>query len=126
MGASLVLASLMVLPVLALIRLDPGRALRWVGICFAVISAVTFGLYGHDKKRAESGGWRTPESVLHLLELLGGWPAAFIAQRYFRHKTIKTSYRLTFWLIVLVYQYASLDSLLGWGLTRGMARTIGQ
>jgi uncharacterized membrane protein YsdA (DUF1294 family) len=40
-----------------------------------------------------------PERVLHLLALAGGTPAAFAAQRLFRHKTIKAPFRLQFTLI---------------------------
>jgi uncharacterized membrane protein YsdA (DUF1294 family) len=59
-----------------------------------------------------------------VLELLGGWPAAFLAQRYIRHKTKKLSYRITFWLIILFYQYVALDSLLGWKMTRQLGAYI--
>jgi len=41
---------------------------------------------------------------LHLLELLGGWPGAFLAQRRLRHKCSKRRYQFVFWLIVLAYQ----------------------
>ena len=56
-------------------------------------------------------GWRTPEARLHLVELLGGWPGALIAQQAFRHKTRKWSFQLVFWLIVVVHQLAWLDYL---------------
>ena len=55
-----------------------------------------------DKARAENGTWRTPEKVLHLLELAGGWPGALVAQWRYRHKTRKVSYQISFWLIVVV------------------------
>ena len=34
--------------------------------------------------------------------LLGGWPAAWLAQQVLRHKTIKRSFQAMFWLTVLV------------------------
>jgi uncharacterized membrane protein YsdA (DUF1294 family) len=52
------------------------------------------------------------------LELLGGWPGAFLAQRWLRHKCSKGSYQAVFWLIVLAYQFAAFDSLQNWQLSR--------
>lgn len=78
---------------------------------YLVGSFITFGLYRYDKRQAQTGGWRIPESTLHLAETLGGWPGAFIAQRLLRHKNSKLSYQVTFWLIVLVHQIIALDVL---------------
>lgn len=65
------------------------------------INLVTFIAYGVDKKAAIQGHWRIPEMNLHTLEFLGGWPAAYIAQKFFRHKTKKKSYQTMFWLVLL-------------------------
>ena len=43
---------------------------------YALMSLVLFFVYGLDKSAAKRGGSRTPEWVLHLLALLGGWPGA--------------------------------------------------
>ncbi|HSH15989.1 MAG TPA: DUF1294 domain-containing protein [Verrucomicrobiae bacterium] len=53
---------------------------------------------------------RVSEANLHLLELLGGWPAALLAQRRLRHKCSKGSYQFMFWLIVLGHQFVAGDS----------------
>ena len=79
-----------------------------------MLSLLTFFAYRSDKRRSEAGQWRIPESTLHIAELVGGWPGAFLAQRTFRHKTSKVSYQVVFWIIVVVYQLVALDSLLGW------------
>lgn len=81
-------------------------------------------MYGSDKRRAQAGEWRIPEFTLHFAELAGGWPGAFLAQRIFRHKTSKISYRIVFWLIVLLHQYIALDSLMNWRLTHGALRFL--
>jgi len=73
---------------------------------YAFMSTVAFSLYWVDKRRAVRGDWRIRESTLHLIELLGGWPGALLAQRVLRHKWRKTSYVLTFWTIVAVHAAA--------------------
>lgn len=121
-GFGIVLGFLLILPAYAVVHYAPD--LKYALGYIAVISAITWFAYAHDKNRARKGGWRIPEFQLHVLELLGGWPAAFLAQRYIRHKTKKLSYRITFWLIILFYQYVALDSLLGWRMTRQLGAYI--
>jgi uncharacterized membrane protein YsdA (DUF1294 family) len=105
---------LLALPTFAILRLARIFDLR-VALGYAIlISVVTYLLYRHDKKRAQSGGWRIPESTLHIVELLGGWPGAFIAQRALRHKTSKRSYQVTFWAIISLYEFASFDFIQDW------------
>lgn len=72
-------------------------------IAYPVFSTIAFLMYARDKLRAIQGNWRIPESSLHLVEAAGGWPGAYIAQQMMRHKTVKTSYQLIFWLIVLLH-----------------------
>jgi len=67
------------------------------------MSMLAFSTYWIDKHRAAHGEWRISERTLHTIELLGGWPGAFIAQRVFRHKWRKTRYVLVFWVIVAVH-----------------------
>jgi uncharacterized membrane protein YsdA (DUF1294 family)/cold shock CspA family protein len=66
------------------------------------MSVIAFFAYGLDKAAARTNRWRTQESTLHLLELLGGWPGALIAQGSFRHKTRKLDYQVVFWLFVTI------------------------
>ncbi|MCF6762892.1 DUF1294 domain-containing protein [Pseudomonas fragi] len=80
-------------------------------LAYGVASLLAFGLYRYDKQQAKAGQWRTPEKILHGVELLGGWPGALVAQQIFRHKTRKLSYQLLFWLIVVVHQVVWVDVL---------------
>jgi uncharacterized membrane protein YsdA (DUF1294 family) len=112
----LILVGLLVLPAIAGHR--AGLDFRWVGAYGALLSALTYWAYAVDKRRAEAREWRVPEARLHLLELLGGWPGAFLAQRRLRHKCSKGSYQAVFWLIVLAYQFAAFDSLQSWRFSR--------
>ncbi len=68
---------------------------------YAIMSVLAFIMYAKDKKAAEWGNWRTPESTLHTLSLLGGWPGAKIAQSFLRHKSSKLSFRVTYWATVV-------------------------
>ena len=115
-GFGAALGFLLILPAYALLRYAPD--IKFALAYLLGISAITWFSYVLDKKRARTGGWRVPEIQLHILEFLGGWPAAFLAQRYIRHKTKKKSYKFTFWLIILLHQYVALDSLLAWQLTK--------
>ena len=74
---------------------------------FIAINLTTFILYGYDKVIAGSGRLRIPEWVLHSLAIAGGSPAALVAQKMFRHKTLKGPFQLIYWVIV-VLQAASI------------------
>lgn len=73
-----------------------------VPVAFLVVSVFTYFLYYKDKAAAGRGVWRTPETTLHMMSLMCGWPGAIIAQQTLRHKTRKKRFRLVFWLTVLV------------------------
>lgn len=78
---------------------------------YGIVSVLAFFLYWSDKRKARADNWRTPENVLHAVELAGGWPGALLAQQLFRHKTRKLSYQLVFWIIVLMHQVFWIDQL---------------
>ena len=118
----IILAGLLSLPVIAALRL--GLDHRWVAAYALVLSGASYWIYAVDKRRAQAGEWRVPESQLHLLELLGGWPGAFLAQRRLRHKCSKRSFQCVFWLIVLAYQLAALDSLQNWRFARDAGKYL--
>jgi uncharacterized membrane protein YsdA (DUF1294 family) len=69
---------------------------------YLAASVATIVAYGRDKSAAERHGWRVKEGTLHILALLGGWPGAFIAQKWFRHKSRKASFQVGFMITVVV------------------------
>lgn len=69
---------------------------------YSVASIFTFMVYALDKSAAKKGAWRTQEKTLHLLSLVGGWPGALVAQQKLRHKSKKQSFRIVFWITVLL------------------------
>ena len=66
----------------------------WLGGCCMLASAVSFALYGQDKRAAQRKQWRIPERTLQLLAFAGGWPGALLGQALFRHKHRKALVRL--------------------------------
>lgn len=84
----------------------PGVLLVYLGA-----SCVGLLLFWSDKHSAVTGRWRMPETTLHGIELLGGWPGTLVAQQLLRHKTRKVSYLTTLWLIIALHQLVWLDKL---------------
>jgi uncharacterized membrane protein YsdA (DUF1294 family)/cold shock CspA family protein len=82
-----------------LMLLDAVPAL--VPTAYAVISVVSLSLYRADKAAAQRGAWRVPESTLHLVDVLGGWPGGLVGRHAFRHKTRKQPFRAIFWGTVI-------------------------
>jgi uncharacterized membrane protein YsdA (DUF1294 family) len=95
------------LPVGFLLFLGIGAVMHqlpWaIPAAYSVASLLSAAAYAHDKSKAQSGEWRTPETVLHLLDLLGGWPGGLLAQRIVRHKNRKIWFQAIFWLCALLH-----------------------
>ncbi len=106
------LAGLCVLPLLGGVQLLVQSGFVWVLLAYPCASVVSFLQYWWDKSSAQAGRWRTPENSLHVVELLGGWPGALMAQQCFRHKTRKPSFQLVCWLIIAAHQLVWIDWLL--------------
>jgi uncharacterized membrane protein YsdA (DUF1294 family)/cold shock CspA family protein len=82
-------------------------------LALPLLNVVTFFAYWLDKHAARQRRWRTSEQTLHLLALLGGWPGAWWAQQLLRHKSVKTSFRQTYWLTV-AFNLAAVASWVLW------------
>lgn len=85
-----------------LLALFFGKLPLYVLAAYALLSVLTFIAYWLDKRKAQARRWRTPESTLQLLALLGGWPGALLAQAYLRHKSQKRPFLVMFWFAVVV------------------------
>ena len=79
-----------------------GRIPILIFALYMIISLITFIVYAVDKSAARKGAYRTRESTLHLLSLIGGWPGAIVAQQKLRHKSSKRSFRSVFWVTVFL------------------------
>ena len=88
---------------MVLILLAVMDKLSWLVVgWYIALGLITYLMYAKDKAAAQSGDWRTPESTLHLLSVLGGWVGAMVAQTYLRHKSQKPEFRMTYYLTVLI------------------------
>lgn len=92
-----------------------------IAVAYGVMSAASYLMYLSDKAAAGRGGRRTPENSLHLMDLLGGWPGALVAQQQFRHKTLKRPFQVMFWTTV----GANLAAV-GWLVSSGVAAGLSQ
>ncbi|HON31499.1 MAG TPA: DUF1294 domain-containing protein, partial [Ottowia sp.] len=108
------LAALLMLGWLALLAWGAWsqRLPLWLLGALAALNLVTYAAYAADKSAARRGGWRTSEQQLHLLALLGGWPAAWWAQQRLRHKSSKPEFRRVYWATI-VLNCAALGFVLG-------------
>lgn len=78
-------------------------------IYIAVINIVTYIIYGIDKNRAVNGRYRISEAILLMLAAVGGSLGAFLAMKYFRHKTK----HLKFKLLIPIFMVLQV-SFIGW------------
>ncbi|NQU49057.1 MAG: DUF1294 domain-containing protein [Planctomycetes bacterium] len=74
------------------------------------VNLLTFAMFGWDKRAARRQKRRIPEARLYFFTLLGGGIGAWIAIRVFRHKTVKTSFRIR------LFASAVMSLGLWWGL----------
>lgn len=115
-----------ILPALGIIRSFEILDFRITLGYLAIISIITAITSISDKANAKTGDWRTPESTLHTLELLGGWVAAFLTQRVIRHKTSKGSYQMSFWFITIFHNALAFDYLNDWRYSKLIFHTLSQ
>mgnify|MGYP003294755581 CR=1 FL=1 len=81
-----------------------------------LVNIVAFAAYGIDKRKAQKGRWRIPESTLLLLAFFGGAIGALMGMRVFHHKTKHWKFKILVPLF-LILQFA----LAGWFFYRGIA-----
>ena len=83
-------------------RVVRGLDAAWPVAYVVGVNGATFVLYGYDKLAARWDMLRVPEKVLHCFAFIGGTPLAYVAQRFFRHKTRKGEFRLVFRLLAVL------------------------
>jgi uncharacterized membrane protein YsdA (DUF1294 family)/cold shock CspA family protein len=74
---------------LIVVGLAVGRLPWWVALLYIIAGVGAFFYYGADKVRANRKSWRTPERMLHLIDLTFGIVGGLLGQHVFRHKLWK-------------------------------------
>jgi uncharacterized membrane protein YsdA (DUF1294 family) len=69
---------------------------------FLALNIIAFVLISYDKKLAQNNKRRISEKTLLSFVCIGGTIGSGLGMLFFRHKTVKRSYLLKFWGIVLI------------------------
>lgn len=77
-------------------------SIRNVLIYLLVINLISFLAMYIDKRKAKRGSWRTKESTLFTLVLLGGGFGGIAGMYVFRHKTKKPGFVIGFPAILII------------------------
>ncbi|AOA57125.1 DUF1294 domain-containing protein [Acinetobacter larvae] len=85
----LIAGYLIVLAILSVLGYLP--SLTWIWLM--LVNVLCYWCYALDKEAAKTQKRRIPEQNLHILAVLGGWPAAWLAQQRLRHKTQKQPFQ---------------------------------
>jgi len=62
-------------------------------VLLIIINGISLAIFGVDKLKSKTGGWRVPESKLLLIAFFGPF-GAFAGMLLFRHKTRKIKFLL--------------------------------
>ena len=76
--------------------------MKYLLIYIAIMSFITFAVYGIDKFKAKKDLWRVPEKVLILLAFIGGSLGALIGMYTFHHKTKKIKFKVLVPLALII------------------------
>lgn len=96
------------LGILGVVALAAGLLIIWLDpvwllpVWWLIAGAVTFAYYGYDKAQARRGGWRVPESILHLLALAGGFLGGWAGMAAFHHKTRELLFKIVLGLAAVL------------------------
>lgn len=79
------------------------NSLEFIILYLGIMNAISFLSMGNDKRKAKKHAFRTPESVLFILAIMGGSLGSIIGMYTFRHKT-KHWYFVVFMPVILILQ----------------------
>ncbi|MER2010537.1 MAG: DUF1294 domain-containing protein [Psychrobacillus sp.] len=74
-------------------------------IFILLMSVSAFLLMGYDKSQAKKRGQRISEKTLWTFAIFGGGIGAYLGMQLFRHKTLHTSFRVGFLMLLIVYVF---------------------
>jgi len=65
----------------------------YLQIFLIIVNSIALAVFGIDKLKSKTGGWRIPESSLLLIAFFGPF-GAYVGMLLFRHKTRKIKFLL--------------------------------
>jgi len=71
-------------------------------IFFLILNLLSFFIVILDKKFAEKNLRRIPENYFFVTAILGGWPMGSLTMKTIRHKTVKRSFQVKYFLSSLL------------------------
>lgn len=74
-------------------------------IYYIILNLATLTYYILDKNAAKNNKWRTKESILLGLTLLGGFVGAGLGIYLFRHKSKKLYFKLVLFLSIIIHTW---------------------
>lgn len=75
---------------------------KYILIAFGAWNIIVFFIYGWDKLRAKTDGWRVSEKALLLLALFFGGTGALLGMGVFHHKTLHKKFTVGVPLLTLL------------------------
>lgn len=76
--------------------------MKFLFLYFFILNYIAFTLFAYDKAQAQKKRKRVSEKNLLTLVFFGGTLGAWLGMRKFRHKTLKTNFKLWFYGIALL------------------------
>ena len=76
--------------------------MKYVFLYLIIINYIAFSMFHLDKKRARKNMKRISEKCLLTICAFGGTFGAWLAMKNFNHKTSKTSFKIPFYIIVVI------------------------
>jgi len=76
--------------------------MKYILLYFIIVNYIAFSLFHIDKKRARKQMQRISEKNLLTVCAFGGSFGAWLAMKNFNHKTSKMSFKIPFYIIVVI------------------------
>lgn len=76
--------------------------MKYIFLYLIIVNYIAFSLFHLDKKRARKNMRRISEKNLLTICAFGGSFGAWLAMKNFNHKTSKTSFKIPFYIIVVI------------------------
>ena len=74
--------------------------MTYIFLLFFLFNILSFILTVVDKELAKKNKQRIPENYFFIIAILGGWPLGILTMKIVRHKTLKRSFQVKYFLSI--------------------------